>query len=107
AISADDPDVTRRAGQGCRDDALLRIIKTGNVPLHVRTASRRDDGDAVVGLLSSPVRVEACLSEGIDRKAFVGQLELLEAQCIERVLGQPGQNLAKPNIERIDIPGGK
>ena len=66
-----------------------------------------EDGHAVVRFLpESDGLVARLLQRGVG-EFVVGQLQLLQAQCIDRVGGQPGQHLGQANREGVDVPGGK
>src|SRR5690606_33873052 len=78
-IGADHPDVAYYAVQRRCDDALLMIFVSRQVPLHVCANRRTDDSHAVISFLSCPVSLVTDLCKGIQRKVFVGKLELLQA----------------------------
>ena len=88
------------------NDAGLLVRVPGDVAHHVAHGVAAQDSDAVVGLLAKSHGLIACLLERVVRKFVVGELELLQAQRIDRVGREPGQHLGQADGEGVDIPGG-
>ena len=88
-IGANDP----HALHGARDHAGHVVIKAGDVFDHIRGRGARQQGHAVVGLLTKPLRLVACIQKGLGGKLVVRHLQLLQHQYIDRVGAKPIQHL--------------
>ncbi|MNV80110.1 hypothetical protein D3C71_1736920 [compost metagenome] len=64
------------------------------------------DRHAVIGFLAKGRSLIAGFFESVVRKLVVGELELLQAQGVHRVAGQPGQHLRQAHGQGVDVPGG-
>ena len=73
---------------------------------HVLDRPPTKDRHAVVGLLAERRDVVAELADGLGRKGGIEALDLLEEGDIRPSLGQPGQHIGQPGIDRVDVPGG-
>jgi len=93
---------------GGGDDALLLVLEAGDVAHHAGLVDRlrAQDGDAVVGLLADEDGVVAGGLELGDREGLVLELELLQAERVGLVGGEPVEDLRQANLERVDVPGG-
>lgn len=92
-IAVDEPQRALRRVQCGGDHAGLGILVAGDVAYHVAHGRATQDGDPVVGLLAKAHGVVAGGLEGVEGKFFIDQLELLQADGIHGVVGQPGQYL--------------
>ena len=77
------------------------VAKVGDVAHHVAQRVATQDGYAVVGLLAEGDGFVARLFQRVVRKLVVGELELLQAQGIDRVGGQPGQHLGQAHRQEF------
>ena len=84
----------------------LLVVKPRNVANHVAHRRAGQDGHAVVRLLPKRHGVVARVLQRSVRKLVIGQLQLLQAQGIHRVGGQPGQHLGQTYRQGVDVPGG-
>ena len=103
-------DQTQRAVRclyGGGDHARLFIGKTVYVFSDIVQRQAADDGHAVVGFLAEHRTVAvAGVLQGLQRKFFIWDFQLLQTQHIYRVGGQPVEHLRQPHGQRVDVPGG-
>jgi hypothetical protein len=82
---------------------LVRVVRI--VAHHVGERMARQDRHAVVGLLAAEGDLVA---GGLDlglREFIVGELGLLDAEHVDRIGGQPLQQVGEADFQRIDVPG--
>src|SRR6185369_16523170 len=84
------------------------VGETRDVPRDIAQRVAAHDGHAVVRLLAEHRAVLVARGlQHLERELVVAELELLQAENIDRIGGGPVQDMRKPRRQRIDIPGGK
>ena len=106
-IAIDQAQRAVRCLYGGGDHTRLFVGKTVYVFSDIVQRQAADDGHAVVGFLAEhramPV---AGVVKGLQRKFFIWNFQLLQAQHFNRVGGQPVEHLRQPHGQRVDVPGG-
>ena len=105
-IAIDQPQRACGGVQRGSDHAGLLVPKARNVAHHIAQRVAAQNRNAVVGFLPEGGRFIARGLERIVRKFVVGELELLQAQRVHRVGGQPLKHLGQAHRQRIHVPGG-
>ena len=105
-VAIDQPQRAERCVERAGNHARLRVLRARHVAHHIAQRAAAQDGDAVVGLLAKRGGFVACILQCIKRKLVVGELELLQAQGIDRIGGQPGEHLGQAYGQGVDVPGG-
>lgn len=99
----------QRAGRGVdrgADDARMLVGEAADVLRHIAQRQAAQERDAVVGFLAEHGRfITSCL-EDFRRELVVGHLELLQAQDIDRIGGEPVEDMLEAGGEGVDVPGG-
>ena len=73
---------------------------------HVAQGREAQDRDAVVGLLAEHGGLVAGRLQDLQRELVVAHLELLQAQHVDRVGGEPVEHVLQAGGEGVDVPGG-
>ena len=94
-VGADDAHATDGGGQ----DALLRIFIARVVLHHVGDRQLRQDGHAVVGFLAAEDHLITSRLDLGDGELVIRELGLLQAEYVDRVVGQPLQHLRQAHFE--------
>ena len=74
-------------------------VTAGNRWITSAGGPSREDGDAVVGLLTREHRVVAGAAKLFDREPIVGELRLLEHEHVGTMLVQPVEDMRQPHVE--------
>ena len=93
--------------QGGSDHARLLVVEACNVFHDVACRRAAQNGDAVIGFLAKHRALVARILKLLERKLVVAELELLQAQGIDRMGRQPVKDLRQPHRQRVDVPGGE
>jgi len=96
----------RGLDQGLQIAGLFIAVVAGQAAPHVRQRVFRQQGDAVVALLTVRLDVVAQVLEGLARELLVHALDLLEAGDV-RIGGlNPLQHRRQAGVDRVHVPGG-
>ena len=101
-VGTDDANVVDRGG----DQAFLDIVEVRVATDNVAGDLAREQGDAVVGLLSAEGnRVTGGFDLMLGERA-VFELRFLQTDDVRLAQGQPFEQLRQAHLERIDVPAG-
>src|SRR5690349_12140829 len=83
------------------------VGETADVLQDVANRRAAQDRDPVVGFLAEHGRIVASVLEHLKRKLVVAHLEFLQAQDIDRIGGQPVEDVLQAGGGGVDVPGGQ
>ena len=95
AVGTNHADPLIAKGQCDREHAALVVFKVGDLAHDIDALFTRQHGNAVVGFLAGPGRVVANFGKRIQGKLVLIEFELLQAEGIHGVRGQPVEYLGQ------------
>jgi hypothetical protein len=99
-VEVHDANVADRRGE----DATLRIVQAVDVGDDVDGFLAREDGDAVIGLLSGVHGAVAHGRDFVDGKFLVDDLRFLQGEDVRLRLRKPLLEVGQPDLEGVDVP---